>query len=173
MSDRLSFAATVTADGRRLKGSIQLAGARTFRNGEWVEVDVPALMKADRAKAFASMEHDDRHILGASSNQTLDVRFSDQGFEWETAELPNTSYANDALELVGRGYVSGSSFEIDGLRSSFSTDPDGTRIRRYTGIKRLLSVSPVRDPAFPRQRNPKLALLSESWSAQFPSGKLR
>lgn len=149
MSDRLSFASTLTTSGRRIKGSVQLAGTRTFRNGEWVEVDVPALMKANRKNAFASMEHDDRHILGSFGNQTLDIRFSDQGFEYETAELPNTSYANDALELVGKGYVTGSSFEIDGLRSAFSTDPDGTRVRRYVGIKNLLSVSPVRDAAFP------------------------
>ena len=149
MSDRLSFASTITAEGRRIKGSVQLAGARTYRNGEFVEVDVPALMKADRSKAFASMEHDDAKLLGAFTNETLDIRFSDDGFEYETADLPNTSYANDALELVRGGYVTGSSFEIDGLRSSFSTESDGTRVRRYVGIKRLVSVSPVRDPAFP------------------------
>jgi HK97 family phage major capsid protein len=149
MSDRLSFASVLSVDGRRIKGSVQLAGSRTLRNGEWVEVDPAALMKANRKNAFASMEHDDSKILGAFGNKTLDIRFTDQGFEYETADLPNTSYANDALELVGKGYVTGSSFEIDGLRSAFSTDPDGTRVRRYVGIKTLLSVSPVRDPAFP------------------------
>lgn len=149
MSDRIAFAGSVTAEGRRIKGSVQLAGSRTFRNGEWVQVDPAALIRADASKAFASMEHNDALLLGIATNETLTLHRTEQGFDYETAELPNTSYANDALELVRGKYISGSSFEIDGLTSRFSTDPDGTRVRTYTGIKRLVSVSPVRDPAFP------------------------
>lgn len=148
-TDRLTFASTITADGRRIKGSVQLAGTRTFRNGEYVQVDPAALIKASTKGIFASWEHDDGKLLAADSNGTLTVNRTDQGFEYETAELPNTTYANDALELVRGGYVTGSSFEIEGLRSSFTTDPDGTRVRTYTGIKHFRSVSPVRDPAFP------------------------
>jgi HK97 family phage major capsid protein len=59
------------------------------------------------------------------------------------------SYANDALELVKGGYVTGSSFEIEGLKSRFYSDPDsGERVRVITHISKLSDVSPVGDPAF-------------------------
>ena len=147
--DRLTFASTITAEGRRIKGSVQLAGTRTFRNGEYVQVDPAALIKASTKGIFASWEHDDGKLLAADSNGTLTVTRHEQGFDYETSELPDTTYANDALELVRGGYVTGSSFEIAGLRSVFTTDPDGTRVRTYTGIQHFRSVSPVRDPAFP------------------------
>lgn len=166
-TDRLTFASTITAEGRRIKGSVQLAGTRTFRNGEYVQVDPAALIKASTKGIFASWEHDDGKLLAADSNGTLTVTRHEQGFDYETSELPDTTYANDALELVRGGYVTGSSFEIEGLRSDFTTDPDGTRVRTYTGIKHFRSVSPVRDPAFPStsaafaKENPVTDILDE------------
>lgn len=148
MSDRIAFAGKVEADGRRLRGEVVLAGSRTWRNNEWLEIDPAAVVKADAAGIFASWEHDDSKILASSGNGTLRVNRTETGFTYETDDLPNTSYANDALELVHGGYVTGTSFEIEGLRSSFSTDPDGTRVRRITKIARLRQVGPVRDPAF-------------------------
>jgi HK97 family phage major capsid protein/HK97 family phage prohead protease len=148
MSDRITFAATVTAEGRRIRGAVTLAGSRTWRNNEWLEVDPAALVAADASDVVARWEHDPHKILGRTTNATVSLSRTDQGFSYETAELPNTSYANDALELVRGGYVTGSSFEIDGIRSEFSTDPDGTRIRRIVHIDRLLDVSPTGYPAF-------------------------
>lgn len=149
-SDRIAFAGTVTAEGRRIKGSVLIKDQRTYRNGEYVMVDPAALIKADMSSAFASMEHDDAKLLGVTANGTLTINRTEQGFDYEIDNLPNTSYANDALELVRGGYVTGSSFEIDGLHSKFEVDPvDGKRIRIYDRIERFASVSPVRDPAFP------------------------
>lgn len=148
MTDRIAFAGPVTADGRRLKGSVILAGSRTWRNNEWLEVDPAAVVRADAADAFASWEHDDGKLLAATRNGTLHLTRTDQGFEYETEPLPDTSYANDALVLINGGYVTGTSFEIEGIRSKFSTDPDGTRVRRITSIQRFRAVNPVRDPAF-------------------------
>jgi len=149
MTDRIAFAGQITTDGRRLKGSVQLAGSRTLRGGEWVEVDPAAVVRADATDVMARFDHDPAKVLARTKNASLSVTRTDQGLTWETAELPNTSYANDALELARQGLLGGSSFEIEGLRSSFSTDPDGTRVRRITSIKRLVDVSPVFDPAFP------------------------
>jgi HK97 family phage major capsid protein len=148
MSDRIAFDATITAEGRRIRGSVVLNGSRTFRNGEWLEVDPAALVKADATDVIARFDHDPQKILGRTLNGTLAVTRTDQGIDFETGELPNTTYANDTLELVNGGYLRGSSFEIEGLRSTFTTDPDGTRVRRITSIKRLTDVSPVVDPAF-------------------------
>lgn len=149
MNDRIAFTGSVTTEGRRIKGSVVLTGARTYRNGEWVEVDPAALVKADATNTVARFDHEPNKVLARITNNTLTIRRTEDGIEYETEDLPNTTYANDALELVRGGYVGGSSFEIDGLKSTFSTDPDGTRVRRYTSIKTLVDVSPVFDPAFP------------------------
>lgn len=149
MTERYTFAGKVDSDGRRIRGSVQLTGQRTFRNGEYVEVDPAALLKADASGAVARFDHDPSKVLAKMANKTLTINRTADGFDYETAELPNVSYANDALELVGGGYTGGSSFEIDGIRSKFTTDPDtGIRVRRITSIKRLVDVSPVFDPAF-------------------------
>ena len=149
MTDRITFAAEVKADGRRLRGSVTLAGQRTFRNGEWVEVDPVALMKADATDVFARFDHEPSQVLGRTKNGTLTVNRTDQGIEWETGDLPNTQAANDALELARGGYVAGSSFTIDGIKSKFSVNPDdGLRVRTINSIKRLIDVAPVQDPAF-------------------------
>jgi phage head maturation protease len=149
MSDRIAFTGSMEAEGRRIRGSVKLVGARTFRNGEWVEVDPNALMKASAANTIARWDHDPAKVLGRVSNDTLTVTRTPEGIAFETADLPHTTYADDALELVRGGYAGGSSFEIEGLRSSVSTDPaDGLRVRRYTSIKTLVDVSPVIDPAF-------------------------
>jgi HK97 family phage major capsid protein len=150
MSERIAFAAQVTADGRRIRGSVQLAGQRTRRNGEWVEVDPAAIVAADASDVVGRWEHDPQKILGRPGNGTLELRRTDQGIEYELTDLPPTTYADDALALVRGGYVSGSSFEIGGqIRSTFSTDPDtGERVRRIVHIERLVDVSPVAAPAF-------------------------
>jgi HK97 family phage major capsid protein len=148
MTDRITFAASVAAKGRRLSGGVVLAGSRTWRNGEWLEVDPAALVKADAESVIATWEHDESKVLGAVANGTLRLSRTDQGIDYEIDNLPNTSYANDALELVRGKYVTGTSFEIEGLRSKFSTDPDGKRVRTITSIERLVAVNPVRDPAF-------------------------
>lgn len=147
-TERIEFAGKVTREGRRITGYVKLAGTRTFRNGEWLEVDPGALVKANAKDVIAAWEHDPHKVLGATSNGTLRVFRDEEGIGYETDDVPDTTYANDALALLDGGYVTGSSFAIEGLRSSISTDPDGTRVRRITSIKRLVDVSPTRTPAF-------------------------
>ena len=149
MSERITFNASVTAEGRRIKGFVQLAGQRTRRGGEWLEIDPAAIVRADASEVVGRWEHDPHKILGRPANGTLELRRTDQGIEYELTDLPATSYAEDALALVRGGYVTGSSFEIEGIRSSYSTDPEtGERVRRITHIDRLTDVSPVAAPAF-------------------------
>lgn len=147
-SDRIEFAGKVAREGRRITGYVQLAGTRTYRNGEWLEVDPSALVKADARDVIAAWEHDPHKVLASTANGTLRLSRTDQGIAYETDDIPDTTYANDALALLDGGYVTGSSFAIEGLRSSFTTDPDGTRVRRITSIKRIVDVSPTRTPAF-------------------------
>ncbi len=167
MTDRIAFAGAVTADGRRLRGEVVLAGSRTWRNGEWLEVDPAAVVKADATSAFASWEHDDEKVLADIPTGSLRVNRTETGFTYETDDLPNTTYANDALELVRLGLVKGTSFEIEDLRSTFHTDPEtGGRVRRITSIKRFRQVGPVRDPAF---TNSTVAAFSKETDVTMPA----
>jgi HK97 family phage major capsid protein len=149
MSDRVTFSGKIESEGRRLKGSVTLAGSRTFRDGEWVQVDPKALMKADASNVFGTLDHDPAKTVGRTINSTLTVNRTEDGIDFETADLPNTSYANDALELARGGYYGGASFTIEGIRSKFHVDPaDGLRVRTINSIKRLVDVAIVMDPAF-------------------------
>lgn len=149
MSDRITFAAKVQAEGRRLRGSVVLAGSRTFRDGEWVEVDPKALMKADAADVRATIDHDPTRTVGRTKNGTLTVSRTETGIDFATADVPNVSYANDALELAHGDYYGGASFTIEGIRSKFSVDPEtNLRVRTINSIKRLVDVAIVMDPAF-------------------------
>lgn len=149
MTDRFTFAGKIEPEGRRLRGSITLAGSRTFRDGEYVQVDPRALMKADASNVLATIDHDPSKMVGRTFNKTLAVSRTEDGISFETAELPNTSYANDALELAKGGYYGGASFTVEGIRSKFDTDPEtGLRVRTINSIKRLVDVAVVMDPAF-------------------------
>lgn len=148
MTDRIAFASTATVEGRNIRGSVVVAGSRTWRNNEWLEVDPAALVKADASNVLGLFDHDPSKLLGRTSNGTLEFTRTEQGIDYEIRNVPNTTAGNDALELAKGGYLNGSSFAIEGLRSEFSTDPDGTRVRRITSIKRLADISPVFDPAF-------------------------
>lgn len=149
MTERIAFASKITAEGRNIRGAIQLAGQRNKRGGEWLEVDPAAIVKADASGIIGCFEHDDDRILASPENGTLELSRTDQGIEYLFRDVPNTTAGNDALELVSKGYVTGSSFRIEDFRSTFSTDPEtGERTRRITHIGRLVDVSPVRNPFF-------------------------
>lgn len=148
MKDRITFTGNVSAEGRRIRGSVKLAGARTWRNNEYVEIDPAALSRADITDVVARWNHDEDKILGRTTNGTLKVTFTDDGIAYETTDLPNTTSANDTLELLRGGYVDGSSFEIEGLKFSRYTDDDGSPVLRYTDIDRINDVSPTPHPAF-------------------------
>lgn len=149
MTDRIVFAGTVEAvEGRTIRGSVVLAGSRTRRNGEWLEVDPAALVKADASNVAGRFNHDPDKVMGRTSNGTVRVTRTETGIDYEI-DVNETSFGNDALVMARRGDFGGSSFEIEDIRSSFYADPDtGERVRRITSIKRLTDVSPVIDPAF-------------------------
>jgi HK97 family phage major capsid protein len=160
MTEVLSFASTIEVEGRRLRGSVQLAGQQTRRNGELVEVDPAALVKADasaavltaghQAGADMSLGYDPLRTFARVDNGSLVITRTEQGFTYETPDdLPNTTYANDLLELARAKVLGGTSFDVVGLRSTFSTATDGTRVRRYTSIAALTAIAPVIEPAFP------------------------
>lgn len=156
-SERMIFASTVTAEGRRLRGSVHIEGKRTPRNGELWEIDLNALHRADRSgsvlaighQAFDGQSYDPLRTVARFDNDSLRVTPTAVGFDYETDELPHTTYANDALELARAGVLGGTSFEIFGLKSKVTVEPGNVRVRRFTSIAQFGAVTPVVEPAFP------------------------
>ena len=95
----------------------------------------------------AYFNHDENLLLGRVSSGTLRIGTDARGLFYEV-DLPNTTYANDLVELMKRGDVNQSSF-------AFLIDADrweqrgGKTYRIIEKISRLLDVSPVAQPAYP------------------------
>lgn len=95
----------------------------------------------------AYFNHDENLLLGRVSSGTLRIGTDKRGLFYEV-DLPNTTYANDLVELMKRGDVNQSSF-------AFLIDADrweqrgGKTYRIIEKVSRLLDVSPVAQPAYP------------------------
>ena len=64
---------------------------------------------ADKNTVRALYNHDDNKVLGSTESGTLVLENSEEGLICR-CELPNTSYANDAYEVINRGDVKTMSF---------------------------------------------------------------
>lgn len=95
----------------------------------------------------AYFNHDENLLLGRVSSGTLRIGTDKRGLYYEV-DLPNTTYANDLVELMKRGDVNQSSFAflIDQDRWE---QRDGKTYRIIEKVSRLLDVSPVSQPAYP------------------------
>jgi len=95
----------------------------------------------------AYWNHDESLLLGRVSSGTLRMSTDDRGLYYEV-DLPNTSYANDLVELMKRGDVNQSSFAFLIERDRWE-ERDGKTYRIIEKVSRLLDVSPVSQPAYP------------------------
>ena len=95
----------------------------------------------------AYFNHDENLLLGRVSSGTLRLGSDERGLYYEV-DLPNTSYANDLVELMKRGDVNQSSFAFLIDRDRWE-ERDGKTYRIIEKVSRLLDVSPVAQPAYP------------------------
>ena len=95
----------------------------------------------------AYFNHDENLLLGRVSSGTLRLSSDERGLYYEV-DLPNTSYANDLVELMKRGDVNQSSFAFLIERDRWE-ERDGKTYRIIEKVSRLLDVSPVSQPAYP------------------------
>ena len=94
----------------------------------------------------AYFNHDENLLLGRVSSGTLRLGTDARGLYYEV-DLPNTSYANDLVELMKRGDVNQSSFAFL-IDSDRWEERDGKTYRIIEKVSRLLDVSPVSQPAY-------------------------
>jgi HK97 family phage prohead protease len=95
----------------------------------------------------AYFNHDENLLLGRVSSGTLRIGVDDRGL-WYEVDMPNTSYANDLVELMKRGDVNQSSFAFLIERDRWE-ERGGKTYRIIEKVSRLLDVSPVAQPAYP------------------------
>ena len=95
----------------------------------------------------AYFNHDENLLLGRVSSGTLRLGTDARGLYYEV-DLPNTSYANDLVELMKRGDVNQSSFAFL-IDSDRWEERDGKTYRIIEKGEGLLDVSPVSQPAYP------------------------
>lgn len=86
----------------------------------------------DRDHTFV-MDHDDTKLLASRRGKTLRLSEDSRGLLVE-ADLPNTSYANDLVELHSRGEARSMSFTFRVAKGGESWSADGKR-RTLTDLK--------------------------------------
>lgn len=102
------------------------------------------------ADVLSLYNHTLGNLLGRTTSGTLTLTDSDAGLRY-TVKLPNTSIANDLVELVDRGDISATSFgfDIDDWDADQTWDYAGDLIVRTLNKVSLFEVSPVACPAYP------------------------
>jgi len=94
----------------------------------------------------AYYNHDENYLLGRVSSGTLRIGTDKRGLYYEV-DLPNTTYANDLVELMKRGDINQSSFAFL-IGQDRWEERDGKTYRIIEKVSRLIDVSPVAMPAY-------------------------
>jgi HK97 family phage prohead protease len=92
-----------------------------------------------------TVQHDLNRLLGRTSSRTLTISDSPEGMRAECV-LPNTTFARDLLEQVGRGDVRGMSFDFICLEDQW--EYDGPEVRRSISKAELYEVCFCPDPVY-------------------------
>lgn len=137
-------------DGKTRLGGYALKYNKLSQNlGGFVERLAPgAVTKTlrDGGDVLCRYQHDDLYLLGRTSSETLRLTPNDEGLDYEV-DMPNTSYANDLMELAGRGDVRHSSFAFRTLEDEWGFTEQGFPLRTLLQIQ-LVDVAPVVTPAY-------------------------
>lgn len=137
-------------DGNRLVGHAAVFGQLAQVGGGYERLAPTAFDAAladPETDVRALVNHDPTMVLGRQSAGTLKLEVDSEGLGF-VVDLPDTSYARDIRELVGRGDVTGASFGFIPGEDSVGTAPDGKQLRTHTSVAQLLDVSPVVWPAY-------------------------
>jgi hypothetical protein len=99
------------------------------------------------------VNHSTDQLLGRTASGTCELDEDEEGLRYRCS-MPDTSTGRDALELIRRGDLRGSSFSfsVDSDEWEEVADPDdeqNTIIRRtIISFRSLVDVSPVASPAY-------------------------
>lgn len=143
---------TATATGsielRELEGQPrQIVGVIPFGSKSvdmgFVEIINPTAFNKtlqDRADVKALLSHDSSRILGRVKNKSLRLSVDEIGLRCEV-DLPQTSYANDAWELIKNDYAPQMSFGFSPVKEEWVKDEKTGEYTVYLNEVRLYEVS--------------------------------
>jgi len=110
--ERRSAVAEIRAAGRKLEGYAAVFDQEA-RIGGFTEVIRRGAFRetlGDGHDVLGLVDHDASRVLGRTRSGTLRLSEDSRGLQFEIGDLPNTTAANDALELVRSGNAGGASF---------------------------------------------------------------
>lgn len=134
--------------GEMVRGYAAVFDSYSEDLGGFIEIIKPGAFDDvlnDDVRAFYN--HSDSFLLGRVSSGTLRVWADEKGLGYEV-KMPNTTYANDLIELMRRGDVNQSSFAFLVGRDRWEKR-NGKNVRIIEKVSRLIDVSPVVLPAYP------------------------
>lgn len=148
----------VAVNNRKFRGHAAVYGQKAWIGGDsgFYEVIEPGAF--DRVLGEAPdvrllLEHDPRWLLGRTMSGTLRLATDKKGLAVE-ADMPDTSYAHDAAELITRGDLGQMSFAFEvpyPPQSEFERwerQKDGTDLRRLIDFRGLYDASLVAYAAY-------------------------
>lgn len=136
----------------RIRGLAAVFDSLSENLGGFREIIAPgAFDDTDMSDVRGLFNHDANFVLGRTTNETLRLKQTKDGLEYDI-EIPDTQTIRDlVLEPIRRGDVSQSSFGFIVGRNNdeWEEDEDGNVVRTIRAVERLFDVSPVTYPAYP------------------------
>jgi uncharacterized protein len=152
---RAAAAEVRAASGRRVEGYAATFHTEARIADRWTETLLPGCFAASFAERNVLLlkDHDAAAVLGRTRAGSLRLAENGRGL-WFEADLPNTTAANDVLELVRAGLAGGCSFGFTVPAGGERWSGDRREIRNLT----LHEVSIVSAwPAYPTPPSPRAA----------------
>lgn len=139
---------SVEYEGNTIRGYAAVYNSDSeWMGGFYEQIEAGAFDSVLENDVRAYFNHDENLLLGRVSSGTLRIGTDKRGLYYEV-DLPNTTYANDLVELMKRGDVNQSSFAFL-IEKDRWEQRGGTTYRIIEKVSRLLDVSPVAQPAYP------------------------
>ena len=146
--EQRAFDTRAEVTGRTIRGYASVFNSLSEDLGGFREVIAPgAFSDVLNDDVRALYNHSPDYLLARTSSGTLQIGQDERGL-WYEFEAPNTSYANDIIELMKRGDLKESSFGFIVGKDSWRMK-DGQPFRTIEKVASLLDVSPVVYPAYP------------------------
>jgi len=135
-------------EGNTIRGYAAIYNSDSeWMGGFYEQIEVGAFDDVLENDVRAYFNHDENLLLGRVSSGTLRIGTDKRGLFYEV-DLPNTTYANDLVELMKRGDINQSSFAFL-IGQDRWEERGGKTYRIISKVSRLLDVSPVAQPAYP------------------------